>query len=189
MLGLGGLAAAGPPSVHSSTHAEKSVACAEWAQWGGTPARNNTPEGTQIATDWDIGQFDYQTGEWDSSGARNILWVARLGSQSYGNAVVADGRIFIGTNNGKGWLTRYPSEVDLGCLLAFDLETGQFLWQHGSEKLPTGRVQDWPMVGICCAPLVEGDRLWFVTNRGEVRCLDTAGFDDGENDGPMTGEP
>jgi len=35
--------------------------------------------------------------------------------------------------------------------------------------------------------VVEGDRLWFVTNRGEVICLDTKGFSDGEDDGPVTG--
>ncbi|MGD9646056.1 MAG: PQQ-binding-like beta-propeller repeat protein, partial [Pirellulales bacterium] len=32
-------------------------------------------------------------------------------------------------------------------------------------------------------------RLWFVTSRGEVRCLDTEGFLDDENDGPYTEEP
>src|SRR6185295_3732359 len=42
---------------------------------------------------------------------------------------------------------------------------------------------DWPLQGICCSPLVEGDRLWFVTSRGEVRCLDVEGFHDGEDDG------
>ena len=52
----------------------------------------------------------------------------------------------------------------------------------------TGRVHDWPLQGICCAPLVEGNRLWFVTSRGEVRCVDTEGFYDGEDDGPVTDE-
>ncbi|MEM9643670.1 MAG: PQQ-binding-like beta-propeller repeat protein, partial [Planctomycetota bacterium] len=56
------------------------------------------------------------------------------------------------------------------------------------EKLITGRVHDWPLQGICCAPLVEGERLWFVTSRGEVRCLDTQGFHDGEDDGPVKNE-
>jgi outer membrane protein assembly factor BamB len=37
--------------------------------------------------------------------------------------------------------------------------------------------------------MVEGDRLWFVNNRGEILCLDSSGFLDGENDGPFTGEP
>lgn len=160
----------------------------EWPQWGGDSARNNTPVGENIATEWEIGDFDPETGEWDPSNSKNIKWVAKLGSQSYGNPVVADGKVFVGTNNTGGWLERYPPDVDLGCLLAFDEETGEFLWQHSSEKLKTGRVHDWPLQGICCAPYVEGKRLWFVTSRGEVRCLDTEGFHDGENDGPYTDE-
>lgn len=160
----------------------------EWAQWGGSPIRNNTPVGTNMPAEWETGEFDPETGDWDPAESKNVKWVAKLGSQTYGNAVVADGKVYVGTNNGAGWLERYPAEVDLGCLLAFDQETGEFLWQHSSEKLKTGRVHDWPLQGICCAPLVEGDRLWFVTSRGEVRCLDTEGFRDGENDGPYTDE-
>jgi outer membrane protein assembly factor BamB len=114
--------------------------------------------------------------------------VGKLGSQSYGNPVIAGGKVFVGTNNGAGWLKRYPASVDLGCLLCFRESGGKFLWQHSSEKLPSGRVNDWPLQGICCAPYVEGDRLWFVTSRGEVVCLDTEGFHDGENDGPFQSE-
>ena len=160
----------------------------DWAQWGGSPQRNNTPVGTNIPIDWDPGKFDRKTGAWQRETSRNIKWVANLGSQSYGNPVVAGGKIFVGTNNSSGWLERYPATVDLGCLLAFDTATGKFLWQHSSEKLPTGRVHDWPLQGICCAPLVEGDRLWFVSSRGVVLCLDTEGFYDDENDGPFNRE-
>ncbi|TWT88617.1 outer membrane biogenesis protein BamB [Pseudobythopirellula maris] len=160
----------------------------EWTQWGGDSARNNTPVGEGIATEWEVGDFDFRTGEWDPSSAENIKWASRLGSQTYGNVVVAGGKAFVGTNNSGGWLPRYPGDVDLGCLLAFDADTGEFLWQHSSEKLKTGRVHDWPLQGICAAPLVEGDRLWFVTSRGEVRCLDTDGFSDGENDGKVQDE-
>jgi outer membrane protein assembly factor BamB len=35
---------------------------------------------------------------------------------------------------------------------------------------------------------VEGDRLYYVSNRAEVICADTAGFRDGENDGPYQDE-
>jgi outer membrane protein assembly factor BamB len=160
----------------------------DWNQWGGSSSRNNTPEGSNIPTEWEVGDFDNRTGEWDSSGAKNIKWVAKLGSQTYGNPVISGGKVFVGTNNSGGWLPRYPSDVDLGVLLAFDLKDGKFLWQHSSEKLPTGRVHDWPLQGICSAALVEGDRVWFVTSRGEVRCLDAEGFLDGENDGPYKDE-
>ena len=157
----------------------------DWPQWAGTGYRNNTPIGKDIPTEWEVGDFDRKTGDWIKDDAKNIKWVARIGSQSYGNPVIAGGQVYVGTNNGAGWLKRYPSNVDLGCLLAFKETDGSFLWQDSSEKLPSGRVHDWPLQGICCAPLVEGDRLWYVTSRGEVKCLDTAGYYDGEDDGPV----
>ena len=148
----------------------------DWPQWGGSHSRNNTPEGTGIPTTWNV-----KTG-------KNIKWSAHLGSQTYGNPTVANGKIYVGTNNGSGYVKRYSSKVDLGVLLCFDEETGKFLWQHSNEKLSTGRVHDWPLQGVCCSPYVDGDRLWYVTNRGEVVCLDTEGFTDGENDGPFVDE-
>ncbi len=160
-----------------------------WNQWGGNGLRNNTPVATGIATLWQPGEFDRRTGKWDASKAQNIKWVATLGSQTYGNTIVGSGHVFLGTNNSGGYLKRYPGDVDLGCLIAFDEKDGRFLWQHSSEKLPTGRVHDWPLQGICCSPLVEGDRLWFVTSRGEVKCLDVQGYYDGEDDGPVKNEP
>lgn len=154
---------------------QRDVNPGDWPQWGGWSNKNNTPQGTNIPVEWDI-----------ASGT-NIKWSAKLGSQTYGNPVVANGKVYVGTNNGAGHLKKYPSSVDLGALLCFDEKTGEFLWQHSSPKLPTGRVHDWPLQGICCAPYVDGNRLWFVSSRGEVLCLDTEGFLDGKNDG-MKGE-
>ena len=152
------------------------VAKGDWPQWGGWCSRNNVPKGSGIPHEWDV------------ESGKNIKWTTKLGSQTYGNAVIANGKVYIGTNNGAAYVSRFPERTDLGCLLCFDVGTGKFLWQHSSTKLPTGAEHDWPQVGICCAPLVDGDRLWFVTSRGEVRCLDTEGFRDGENDGPFTSE-
>ncbi len=149
----------------------------DWPQWGGWSGKNNTPDGKNIPIKWDIDD------------GTNIKWAAKLGSQTYGNPVIANGKVYVGTNNGAGHLKRYPSNVDLGCLLCFDEKTGEFLWQHSSPKLSTGRVHDWPLQGVCCSPVIDGERLWFVTSRGEVRCLDTEGFRDDENDGSFTSEP
>jgi len=160
----------------------------DWPQWGGTGHRNNIPTGSGIPLTWNVGAIDRKTNDWISDEAENIKWVARLGSQTYGTPVVSDGRVYVGTNNSAGYLQRYPSDVDLGCLLCFSESDGEFLWQHSSEKLPSGREHDWPLQGICCAPLVEGERLWFVSSRGHVVCLDTQGFRDGENDGPFVDE-
>lgn len=166
-----------PTAIALQEIAKVKVGPKDWPQWGGWPGRNNTPDGKNIPIEWDI-----ETG-------KNIIWEAKIGSQTYGNPVVANGKVYVGTNNGAGYIKRFPSDVDLGALVCFDEKTGEFLWQHSSPKLPTGRVHDWPLQGICCSPAVDGDRLWFVTSRGEVRCLDTEGFLDNENDGSYTSEP
>ena len=164
-------------AVASQGVAKLKVKPKDWPQWGGSVERNNVPDSGPLAA-----SFDVKSG-------KNIRWSMPLGSETYGNPVVANGKVYVGTNNGSGYIKRYPATVDLGVLLCFDDADGKFLWQHSSEKLPTGRVHDWPNQGICCAPLIDGNRLWYVTSRGEVVCLDTEGFHDGENNGPFKEEP
>jgi len=147
---------------------------ADWPQWGGSPCRNNVSAAGPLPVKWDVGKLDRKTGRWLGA-SPEIRWVARLGSQCYATPVVSGGRVFCATNNGAGYLPRYPASVDLGCLLCFDRTDGRFLWQHSVEKHPAGKNVDWPEVGMCASPLVEGDRLWVVTNRGEVVCLDAGG--------------
>jgi outer membrane protein assembly factor BamB len=166
-----------PTAVAKAAIAKMKVGPKDWPQWGGSPERNNVPETGPMPI-----KFNTKTGE-------NIRWSMPLGSETYGNPVIANGKVYVGTNNGNGYIKRYPNTVDLGVLLCFDEKDGKMLWQHSSEKLPTGRVHDWPNQGICCAPMIEGDRLWYVTSRGEVACLDVEGFADNENDGPFTKEP
>jgi outer membrane protein assembly factor BamB len=148
----------------------------DWPQLGGTSLRNATPVGRNIPTNWDL-----ETGQ-------NIKWSVKLGSQTYGSPVIANGRIFISTNNGAGLVKRYPKSVDIGCVLCLEEETGRFLWQYSAAKLKTGRQHDWPKTGIVSTPYVDGERLWVVSNRGEVVCLDTLGFHDGQNDGAFSQE-
>jgi outer membrane protein assembly factor BamB len=164
---------------------------ADCSQWGGSSTRNNTPDAKNVPVEWTVGQFDNKTNEWIKGSGKGVRWVVRLGNQTYGTPVVAGGKVFCATNNGAGYLARYPADVDLGCLLAFDAKDGRFLWQLSREKLKAGRSLDWPDQGICCSPLVEGNRLWTVTNRGEVVCLDTEGLvaAGGKNQGPYRDEP
>ncbi|GDX93383.1 hypothetical protein LBMAG46_33910 [Planctomycetia bacterium] len=173
---VGAVSAEDPTKLALERIAKMEVGKKDWPQWGGSYGRNNTPEGKNIPIKWNV-----ETGE-------NILWSMPLGSETYGNPVVANGKVYIGTNNGNGYIKRYPSSVDLGCLVCFDEKSGKFLWQHSNEKLPTGRVHDWPHQGICCSPYVDGERAWYVTSRGTVVCLDTEGFRDGQNDSPYVEE-
>ncbi|HEY2932861.1 MAG TPA: PQQ-binding-like beta-propeller repeat protein [Acidobacteriota bacterium] len=146
----------------------------DWPMWGGTAERNMVSNMKGLPISWDVAK------------KKNVSWVAALGSQSYGNPTVADGMVFVGTNN-EG--LRDPKQPgDRGVLMAFKESDGEFMWQHTSEKLPAGRVNDWPYQGVCSSAMVEGHRLYYVTNRCEVVCLDTQGFRDGENNGPYKDE-
>ena len=134
--------------------------------WGGTPQRNmiNTVE-KNIPDSWDV-----TTG-------KNIKWVAQLGSQSFGNPVVAGGNIFIGTNN---LAERQPKiKGDKGIVMCFRESDGKFLWQIVHDKLASGRVNDWPEQGICSTCNVDGDRVYYVSNRCELVCADVNGANDG----------
>jgi len=150
----------------------------DWPMWGGDPTRNMVNKTTGISLDFEPAL--------DAAEGKNLIFTARLGSQTYGNPVVANGRVLVGTNNGGEY--RPQHEGDRGVVLCFDDKTGEFLWQLTREKLPQGRVNDWPEQGICSTPCVEGNRVWVITNRCEVMCLDLEGFRDGENDGPYTEE-
>jgi outer membrane protein assembly factor BamB len=146
----------------------------DWPMWGGTPDRNQVSNMKNVPTDWDV------------KTKKNIKWVADLGSQSYGNPVVAGGMVFVGTNNE---LVRDPKQGgDRGVLMAFRESDGQFLWQQTHAKLEAGRANDWPFQGVASSPAVEGDFLYYVSNRGVVHCLDIQGFRDNENDGPFKDE-
>ncbi len=146
----------------------------DWPMWGGTPDRNMVTNMKGLPTTWDINK------------KTNVKWVASLGSQSYGNPVVAGGQVYVGTNN-EG--LRDPKQTgDKGILMCFKEADGEFLWQHVNDKLAAGRVNDWPFQGVCSSPLVEGEKLYYVTNRCEVVCLDAKGFRDDENDGPVKDE-
>ena len=146
----------------------------DWPMWGGTPDRNMVANMKGLPTTWDV------------KTKKNVKWVAQLGSQSYGNVVVSGGMVFVGTNN-EG--LRDPKITgDKGVLMAFRESDGQFMWQMVHDKLSAGRVNDWPYHGVASSPLVEGDRVYYVSNRAELVCLDTQGFRDKENDGPVTDE-
>ena len=150
------------------------AAGADWPMWGANGSRNMVSAETGIPRTWDIKTKD------------KIKWVAEIGSQSYGNPVIADGKVFLGTNNE---LLRDPEQGgDRGVLMAFREADGEFLWQMTHEKLAAGRVNDWPEQGVCSSPAVVDGVVYYVSNRAEVLALDAEGFRDGENDGPVQNE-
>jgi outer membrane protein assembly factor BamB len=142
-------------------------------QWGQQYSRNMVSDETGLPE-----SFDPTNGE-------NIKWVADLGTETYSTPVVAGGKVLIGTNNDR---PRDPRQKgDRGVLLCLDKKDGSLCWQLVVPKLTPALYRDWPRSGICSPATVEGDRVYIVSNRGEVMCLDLNGLTDG-NDGPYKDE-
>lgn len=146
---------------------------ADRPQWGQRYTRNMVSDETNLPD-----KFDPATGE-------NIKWVIPLGSQTWCTPTVADGKILIGTNNGKPRDPRHKGDRSVLCCL--NESDGSLCWQLVVPKLSSDRFLDWPRVGICSAPTVEGDRVYVPSNRCEILCLDLNGQANG-NDGPFRDE-
>ncbi len=154
--------------------AKSDPASGDWPMWGGTPDRNMVSGMKGLPTSWDV------------KTKQNVKWVAELGSQAYGNPVVAGGYVFVGTNNEA---PRDPEvKGDKGILMAFRESDGEFMWQAVHDKLAAGRANDWPYQGICSSPLVEDGVVYYMSNRGELMAVDLDGFRDGTNDGLVKDE-
>jgi outer membrane protein assembly factor BamB len=69
----------------------------------------------------------------------------------------------------------------------FEEKTGKFLWQLVVPKLASGKVNDWESLGLLSSPTIESNRVYIVTSRCEIMCLDVEGLANG-NDGPFQDE-
>ena len=102
------------------------------------------------------------------------------GSHPY-TPVIAGGKIFVGG--------RRPKQGLMTCL---DERTGKPLWQwQGPARSVPDYIDGWLIgirthpeeLGVCSSPVVEGDRLYFVSNRFDVLCMDVRGHTAGPDAG------
>src|SRR5688500_13570175 len=146
---------------------------ADQPQWGHAWTRNMVSNERNLPA-----KFETKSG-------LNIKWSARLGTETHSTPIVFRGRVYIGTNNGE---PRDPKhQGDRGVLMCLEERTGKLLWQLVVPKREEDEFHDWPKSGISSPVTVEGDRVYVVSNRGEVMCLDAAGLANG-NDGPYRDE-
>jgi outer membrane protein assembly factor BamB len=161
----------------------------DWPQWGGADHRNMASPATGIPDCFVPGDKKSDGSGVDPKTTKNVKWVAKLGSQTCGNPVVAGGRVYIGTNDFGIADARFQTTRG-GVLKCLDEQTGSLLWQlvvpRFETKLPNFNYDCFDL-GVCSSPAVEGDRVYLVTNRGEVLCLDARGMTNG-NDGPFRDE-
>ena len=127
----------------------------DWPMLGGRPDRNMVAAEKGLPLDWDAG---------GKKPRKNIKWIADLGRTTFGNPVISGGRVFIGTDNNPS----DPTE-QRGVLKCFAEKDGRLLWQKTHEKL-SNRGEDDGSIGICSTPCVADDRVYYVSNRGELVC-------------------
>lgn len=149
------------------------VRAADQPQWGERFSRNMVSAEKGLPD-----RFDPATG-------KNIKWSVALGTECFSTPVVAGGRVFVGTNNEQPRDPRHRG--DRGVLMCFNEADGRLMWQLVVPKLDADIFFDWPKAGMCSPPTAEGDRVYTVTNRDEVVCLDLHGMANG-NDGPFRDE-
>jgi len=129
----------------------------DWPAYGRDRTRNPVSPERNAPTDWDVAE------------GRNVKWKQALGSCTFGSPVVAGGLVWVCTNNAAPRDDRFKK--DMGCLMCFDERDGRFLWQHLTPRIGKRGI-DPSESSVGSTPLVEGDRLWFITNRWEVVCID-----------------
>jgi outer membrane protein assembly factor BamB len=98
-------------------------------------------------------------------GRNALLW--RVENDQLGSFTVAGDKVLVGGRLDKG---------NQGVLMCLSAETGQTRWRITHDKLPLRRND---MVGcITSTPFVDGDRVYYVSNRGELCCV---GLSDGHS--------
>jgi len=157
----------------------------DWPQWGGQDGRKMVSEEKGLPESFVPGEKNPQGGGIDLGTTKNVKWVAKLGTMTCSTPAVAGGKVFIGT-----------ASEGQGVLLCLDEQTGKVLWHLTCPAREVPKVIDgrkfWfsvfpPTLGICSSPAVDGDRVYVVTHRCEVLCLDVNGLTSG-NDGPFQDE-
>jgi hypothetical protein len=142
----------------------------DWTMGGRALDRNPVSPEKSPPTEWHTGD--------DKTPPKNIRWLAKVGTRAIGGPVVANGLVWVGTNNEE------PLDPDVkgdrGVYACFRGSDGKFLYQYASPRLELDKmIADWPGSGSGGSPVTETDRVWFVTNRREVVCLDTKPLSDG----------
>lgn len=136
----------------------------DWPMFGRSATRNPVSPEKHPPLWWRVADEDGR------QPPRNIKWQAKLGMHTKGDPVVAGGLVWVGTNNQH---PRDPKVAErLPALKCFREKDGAFLYQYLTTLPPGEWFQYFRHSGHTSSPLVENDRLWFTTVRGEVVCLD-----------------
>ena len=171
--------ALGSMCVHLCSSVATFTASAEdWPIWGKDATRNMVSKAPgSIPVDFNPGEEIGRSGKIDPESMKKVKWVAKLGSQAFGNPVVANGKILLGTNNEAPRAEKYKG--DRSVFYCLNEKTGELEWQLNLPKLGAGKVSDWEFLGMCSSPAVADNKVYVVTNLCEIVCLDLNGMANG----------
>jgi outer membrane protein assembly factor BamB len=108
-------------------------------------------------------------------GAAPPLWELKLGLHQYSIPTIDRGRIFLAADDSAVQQPGYQPTGG-GVLLCVEQATGKLIWELPSPRYMEGvkppyHFDQW-QCGICSQPIVDGERVFVVGNRGEVLCVD-----------------
>ncbi len=103
------------------------------------------------------------------------LWELPLGTHQYSIPTIDRGRIYLTADDGAARQAGYQPTGG-GVLLCVEQATGKLVWELASPRYMEGvqppfHFDQW-RCGICSHPVVDGERVFVVGNRGEVLCVD-----------------
>ena len=155
-----------------------SVPAADWPQWGGTNQRNLVSSETHLPESVSPGKLVDGQQRLDLSTALNVAWAVRLGSITFGNPVVARGRVIVGTS-APTIDPRFTG--DRGAVICFDAVTGDLVWQLNAPNDPkaNANLARSQKLGICSSATVDGDRVYVLGYRCDALCLNFNGLTNG----------
>ena len=106
----------------------------DWPQWGRDASRNMVSDEIGLPVSFSPGETTPDGAAIDMSTTRNVRWVTRLGTHTYGNPVVAGGKVIVGTNDASLDDPRL-TKTEGGLILCFDAATGKKRWQLPVPRL------------------------------------------------------
>lgn len=153
------------------------VRAEDCSQWGEKFSRNPVSPETNLPVSFEPGKRHSQTELVDPVTTQNVRWTAPVGEVIYGTPVAAEGCVFAGSNTTT---LPFPQlQGDKGVFTCLDEKTGKHRWELVVPKLVEIQYADWHRVGMCSTPVIENGKIYLVTNRGDILCLDINGLADG----------
>jgi len=153
----------------------------DWPEWCGSPGKNMVSGEKGLPESFVPGDKLSQQRRIDVSTAVNVKWGVKVCDAFYSTPTVAAGRIFLG-----------GLESGNGVFVCLDEKTGNLLWKWEAPPRTVPREIDGfqigigvipQQIGVCSTAAVEEDRVYFVSNRFDVMCLDARRHDPGRGTG------